>query len=598
MSIGADPIVSPSLEAMAKTNEPPEEKKGGTRHDIKYAFKLIGRYFRADPTFGTALILANIVIGSGSSYLILFAQEKLAAITNALAAKDAGPIAALGMLVILAGMSYLVAHAVADLCKYVLRMRARTRYTDHFLKGWLGSNRFYRMEQSGKVDHPEQRIQEDVYAFIEHTLSIGPGLITGLTPLFLYSGKLWNLSQPISLDFIGLPYEIQGGFFFAAAGFAIFWTFVTHLFGSGLTKAEVVRQGLEAQFRHQMAALRENSESVAFERGVSAERGRLEATFELIRKNWRRYTASMLQVNLCTGFPGMAFMAVPTLLCAPYVLSGRMKLGDIQLITVSFQIVFMSFGIFVQSYATLAILRSAVARLRFFEECLSEQVSSEISQEDGDNSRVSVRNLQVNFPDGSTMVDVGNLSFSSGDRVLIKGKSGAGKSSLLRAVAGLWPYGKGVVQMPPEARVCFLPQRAYMPDGTLATLLCYPLAQEQVSEDLLRELLRQFDLAKLIPRLHDFASWRRVLSPGEQQRVAAARAIINRPDFLFIDEATSALDSQSEATLYSLLEQHLPSTALISVAHRKAVEAFHVNVLKISEGRAVLERLDAGKDKG
>lgn len=578
----------PNIVTSTLENRGPETRDGSTRLDIKYAANLVARYFKADPVAGTCLVLGYVALLGGGSFLLLRSQEHLASLTNALAAKNAEPIAALALVILATGLTYLLSHLLADLFKYLIRIRARGEYSRQFIDRWTTDNRFHRLEQDGKLDHPEQRIQEDVYVFIEHMISLGPGLIASMAPMLLYSDKLWGLSQPVTLSFFTIKYELHGSLFFAAAGFAILWTCVTHLLGSGLTRSEVIRQKLEARFRHEMAWLRENSEAIAFERGSQYERARLNDTFSLIRENWRKYTRAHLQIAFCVGLPPMIFMVVPALLCAPYVLDGRMQIGDIQLVGMSFQIVYMSFGVLIQSYDTIAILRSAVARLRYFDEQLALPSRSDIEHSAVQQDGVTVENLRLCYPDGRPMLSIEGLAINPGSRLLITGESGSGKSTLLRSLAGLWPSGNGEIRVPESAKICFLPQRAYLPEGSLAMVLCYPTPVESVDESLLRELLDRMGLSSLSARLDEHANWRRTLSPGEQQRIAAIRAIINAPDFLFIDEATSALDARSEATLYALLDEYLPSSsAIISVAHRPAVAAFHTSRLQVVDGHAV-----------
>ncbi|HEX7856398.1 MAG TPA: ATP-binding cassette domain-containing protein [Sphingobium sp.] len=579
-----DPVIDPTIGASAATNLSPEMLSGGTGPDLRFTLRLVASYFAADRWVGGGLVIVYILLAGGGSFFMLKAQENLADITNALAARQGGPVLGLAVIVLCLALVFLITSLITEWCQYIVRIRARRYYTDNSLAKWLTGNRFHSIERAGNLDYPEQRIQEDIYIFIEKVLALGPGMIASVVPMVLYSTKLWSLSLPIPLTAIGLPFNLHGAFFFAAGGFTLFWTYVTHILGRDLTASEVVRQNLEAEFRHDMASVRENSEAIAFERGSAHQAERLNGVFGLIRQNWRRYTVAQIKVRFCLNFPSMAFLVLPSLMCAPFILDGKMQVGDIQLVGASFNAVYLSVGVVIQMYAQLAILRSAAARLRYLDERLNAATPVGIGHSMTARPDIGVEGLSVFYPDGTMMVNVGDLAIRRGDRLLIKGKSGAGKSTLLRAIAGIWPFGRGDVVLPADSKVSFLPQRAYMPEGTLAGLMCYPSEPDPALDEWLAELLGLFGLSRLAPRLHEYAVWRNILSPGEQQRVAAARAIVNRPDYLFLDEATSALDSHSEANLYSLLDEHLPDAAIISIAHRRTVEQFHTKTIDVIDG--------------
>jgi putative ATP-binding cassette transporter len=284
----------------------------------------------------------------------------------------------------------------------------------------------------------------------------------------------------------------------------------------------------------------------------------------------------------------------PTAFCAPFVLSGQMHVGDIALVAASFGQVYVGIGSLVIQYGELAILRSSVARLRLLHETLLTPITSDIKVLESADSGIHASALAIAYPDGKPMVSVGDLNIAPGQRLLVQGRSGAGKSTLLRSIAGLWPYGRGSVTLPQGASIAFLPQRGYMPDGTLASLMAYPNAPNAHTDAEYSELLAKLGLEKLIPQLHEYRPWARILSPGEQQRIAGARAILGKPTYLFVDEATSALDVQSERSLYGLFNEKLPNAALVSVAHRPTVAQYHDTLLKLDDGRASLTPLSPG----
>ncbi|MFK4873514.1 ABC transporter ATP-binding protein/permease [Novosphingobium sp. ZW T3_23] len=588
MTIDESHSLADPVDIRLAEGEPPPENRGRTVWpDVRHAFGLAKQYFAKDPLVGGILFAIKLGIGAGISYATVNVQLTMASVTTALAARNGAVIPGLLITAIATFAGVIVAALLGDWVRYTLRIRARSVLTGSLLGRWLDGNRYYDLERRARLDHPEQRIQEDVFIYVEEMLAIVPGLIGSLLPLFLYSGKLWTMSPPVPLNGIGLPFTLEGYLVYSTVGFALLWTVVTHLVGAKLTTTEITRQGLEAQFRQEMAGVRENSEAIAFQKGAVFEGARLDSTFQLIKENWRRYTYANLRVTFATQIPTLLFLMGPAALCAPFVISGRMQVGDIQFVAAAMIAVFSAVGVVIQSYRQLAILRSAVSRLRYFDELLEGAARPDgIAVVASADNAYSTRNLVIDRPTGEPMVEVEDIVIRKGARILVKGQSGAGKSTFLRALAGLWCHGSGTVAAPADMRVHFVPQRSYMPDGTLASLMAYPADPGSVSDETFRMLLDRLGLGQLSPRLHDYASWRRILSPGEQQRIAAARAILAAPDFLFVDEATSALDMHSEAIFYTLLAERLPDAAIISVAHRPTVEAYHDRAIEFAQGKA------------
>lgn len=581
-------LVDPGTARVVATDQPPETRAYGLKADLRYAGRQIATYVRSDPVIGVGLLGLQLALEAGGSVVMLKAQTQLASITNALVARNTDVVPALLSVVALLGVCVIVFSLLGDFARYTLRIRARQRLTERIVARWMALNQFFHLERKRNVDHPEQRIQEDVYAFVDHVLSLGPSIFGAVFSIGLYARELWRLSPPVTIDLLGTSMVIHGYFFYLVCGFAFVWTFVTHWLGAGLTRAEIVRQRLEAQFREEMAGIRENGEAIAFEQGAANEQRRLGATFGLIRSNWRLYTFAQMRVTFATSTPTVVLLMAPMLLCAPYVMSGQMQLGDVQMVTGSMVMVYNSTGIFINLYRGLALLRSAVSRLHFFDRQLDDPPPRGISAQPAADGSIATQDLLLAYPDGRPLLQVGDLRIAPGQRLLIRGASGSGKSTLLRSLAGLWPHGSGSVRTPAAARTCFLPQRGYMPDGTLASLIAYPAAPDSLSDAVVAEVLRELRLPQLADRLHEFAPWRRILSPGEQQRIACARALLSGADFVFLDESTSALDPEAEARFYTLLVERLPQAAVISVAHRDSVERFHSQVAQVLDGRLVL----------
>jgi putative ATP-binding cassette transporter len=478
--------------------------------------------------------------------------------------------------------------------RLVLRIRMRRVLTTRLLDRWMQDNSFFHLQRRTEIDYPEQRIQEDIYTFVEKVTLIGVSLVASVFGVFLYTSQLWRLSPPIVIPALGMTHAIPGLLVYVAFGLAMAMTVLVHWAGRLLTRAEVVRQRLEAQFRQEMQAVRSNGESIAFARAGGIERRRLANTFQLIIINWRAYTTANMRITLVSGLPDAFMFLFPILISIPFVQNGKMQIGDIQIVGASFASVYSGFSAVVAQYSELAILRSAVARLQLFDDLLSMPLGSGIRVEEIADQRVGVRDLNVTYPNGEPMVELKDLQIAPGSRLLMQGRSGTGKSTLLRSIAGLWPYGKGEVELPEHARIAFLPQRNYMPDGTLASLMSYPDGPDSHGDAEYADLLKALGLERLVPQLHRYGPWSQILSPGEQQRIAAARAILARPDFLFVDEATSALDAQLEEQLYKELVERLPDAAIISIAHRQSVAAYHDRRLLIENGVANVAPLARG----
>jgi len=585
-------IADPSVVDAVKT-EMPQESGGKTLWaDIRYGASLVVQYVKADPLMGSLLIAYQFAHSGLAMSFFLKMQLAFAGVVNALAAHNAAVIPGIITEILTFGAVTTVLAAIGTWSRLSLRMRMRRVLTTSLLDRWLSDNRFFHLDRRAQIDYPEQRIQEDIFQFVDKLTLIGVSILASLFGVLLYTSQLWRLSPPVVLDAIGMTQPVPGLLVYLAFGFALAMTVLVHWVGALLTRAEVVRQRLEAQFRSEMHAVRANGESIAFVRAAPIERQRLANTFLLIVMNWRTYTVANMRITIATGLPDILLMLMPYLLCIPFVLDGRMQIGDIQIVSASFSQVYNGIGALVTQYAELATWRSSIARLRLLNEALQQPMRSDIVISEKPVSRIAARDLRITFPNGAPMVDLSELDIEPGSRVLVQGTSGAGKSTLLRSIAGLWPYGSGAVDLPADASIAFLPQRNYMPNGTIASLMAYPHRPEHYGDDEYISLLNALGLERLIPNLHAYQPWSQILSPGEQQRIAAARAILGQPDFLFIDEGTSALDAQSETKVYKTIVDRLPKAALISVAHRESVASFHQQLLRVEHGKASVSPLN------
>jgi putative ATP-binding cassette transporter len=458
----------------------------------------------------------------------------------------------------------------------MLQIEWRTWLTDHLLAGWLKDQAHYRMQLLDRgTDNPDQRIAEDLRLFVDYTSSLFLGLLSAVVTLGSFVVILWTLSGPIEL----WGMTIHGYLVWVALLYAIFGTGLTHLIGRRLIGLGFERQRVEADFRFSLVRLRENAEGVALYRGEAEELGGLRQRFGAVIANWWALMYKRKQLGWFTSFYSQLAIIFPYVVVAPRFFSGAIPLGAIFQTASAFGQVQGSLSWFIGAYTDFADWKATVDRLVGFRESL-ERVKAEAALRDGEivqapQPDIALENLEIALPRGASLLAGANLALEPGKNVLLTGPSGAGKSTLFRALAGIWPYWKGRIRMPQGARVLFLPQKPYLPLGTLRHAVAYPGDAARVSDDEVKQALEAAGLAHKAEELDKAENWSQVLSGGEQQRLAFARALINRPDWLFLDEATAALPEDAQAALYRLLAEKLPGTTVVSIGHRESLAAFH-----------------------
>ncbi len=471
-----------------------------------------------------------------------------------------------------------------------LQIRWRRWMTTRYLDEWLSDRAYYRISLTTDraaigTDNPDQRIAEDLRDFTETTLSLSLDLLSNIVSLASFVTILWSLSGSVELFGISIP----GYMVWAAVVYAVIGTFCTHLVGRPLAALNFRQQRVEADFRYSLVRVRENMEGIALYRGEHEEQGLLLHRFGAVIGNWYAIMRRMKMLNTLVVGYGQAAVIFPIIVAAPRYFSGAMQLGGLVQTAGAFGQVQNSLSWFVDSYSLLANWRAIVERLATFHQAIVSAraaAAHDFDRVDSPDGTVRLSDLTLSLPDGTKLLEHAELVLQPGHSVVVTGRSGSGKSTLFRAFAGIWPFGGGQVAMPGSA--FFLPQRPYIPLGTLRHVIAYPQPAEKFDRAALTAALTDVGLANLTDLLDREENWPTRLSGGEQQRVAIARALLARPDWLFLDEATASLDPESETDMYRVLRERLPNTTLVSIAHRPSVAAFHQQrlVLRREEGKA------------
>ena len=469
---------------------------------------------------------------------------------------------------------YIMIAVYAVYLRQLLQIRWRTWMTKNYLNSWMKNQTYYHLQNS--TDNPDQRISEDINSFVNTTLQLIVGFLRQITTLVAFSFVLWELSGEITFEVGGSEFVIYGYMFWFSVIYSGAGTFLVHKVGRKLIGLEFDQQKYEADFRFSMMRVRENSESIAFYRGESSEMESFLDRFKNVIKNFRALMTKTKHLNFYVNGYAQLAVIVPLILAAPKYFSKEIQLGGLMQTVSAFGRVQDALSYFVDSYATIAGLAAVINRLAGFTEHVEEvqKVESKVVKET--SSKLEIENLNISLPTGRQLLKNLSLAVENKKSVLVTGASGCGKSTLLRTLAGIWDYATGKISLPENAKVMFLPQKPYLPIGTLRRALIYPAAEvDSPSDEILKSTLELADLKNLTEKLDTADDWSRILSVGEQQRLAFARVLLSKPSYIFLDEATSALDEPRELEMYDLLKKNLPDTTIVSVGHRSTLFQVH-----------------------
>ncbi|CUH95736.1 hypothetical protein P22_1816 [Propionispora sp. 2/2-37] len=547
------------------------------------AWKLARAYWSSEEKWrARGLLAAIIALNLGIVYINVLINKWRSTFYNVLNEHNRdGFVSALGDFSMLAGFFILMAGYQLYL-RMMLTIRWRKWLTTQYLGEWLHNQTFYRMKllDSNNTDNPDQRISEDINLFVTHALTLSLGLLREGVTLISFIFILWQMSGDLEIPLGQTVFVVSGYLVWAAIGYAGLGTWLTVKLGKPLVKLNFIQQRYEADFRFSLMRLRENSESVALYKGQQEEQRNFLSRFQNVFSNyWKVMNLNKKLTWFVAGYSQVSII-FGILVAAPRYFANKITLGEMFQIADAYGTVQTSLSFFIDSFTQLAEWQAVINRLSQFSVNMDnvramrqKQVEPEIVRQPQES--LCVENLTVCRPDGHPLLQNIHLQLAPGDTVLVSGPSGCGKSTLLRALAGIWPFGQGKIVFPADKQALFLPQKSYIPIGSLREALTYPGLAQPVDEAGLKQVLDECKLGFLGGRLEEVEDWAQVLSLGEQQRLAFARVLLQRPEILILDEATTALDEPIEQELYQLISKKMPRAILVSVGHRSTLTKYH-----------------------
>lgn len=554
----------------------------GIGSTLKTVWRIAAPYFRSDDKWaGIALLTAVVVIELATVGINVLLNSWNNRFYNALQERNWDSfVSEIIYFTVIVTIFIIIAVYQLYLNQW-LQIRWRKWMTERYLGEWLSHANHYRMQLQGDAaDNPDQRITDDVKLFVDRTLNIGIGLLNSVVTLGSFVVILWTLSSAAPLHLFGRDIDIPGYMVWGALIYAALGTWLTHLIGWPLVGLDFRQQKYEADFRFNLVRVRENSEQIALLHGDRAERERLLTRFGAVVENWLGIMSRTKKVTAFTASYSQASVIFPYILVAPAYFANKMQLGGMMQTASAFGSVQGALSFFISTYRSLAEWQAVVARLNGFEAGIDAAKALAVSPNSiqpaaAENNVIALDDLLLTLPNGKPLVQTSGFRIKSGERTLVTGPSGSGKSTMFRAIAGIWPFGKGTISIPKGASLMMLPQRPYFPVGSLASAITYPSKDNTYRTAQLGDVLKLVGLPALAERLDEDGHWNRTLSLGEQQRLGIARALLHTPQYLFLDEATASLDEPSEEMLYRLIVDKLPQTTIVSIGHRKTLEAFH-----------------------
>jgi putative ATP-binding cassette transporter len=466
-----------------------------------------------------------------------------------------------------------------------LEIRWRHWLTDRFIDMWLRHQTYYRLNLQGLTINPEQRISEDINLFVKNTLDLAIGLLRHTLMLVVFSAVLWQLSGLVHITVAHNSLPVPGYLVWLALLYSTLGTCLTIRVGRPLIFRNILQQTHEAHFRSGLARIKEHDECVALYGGEPTEKLHLARQFQKIVQNYLHIARSTKLLTLVSSSYSQLSIVFAFLVASPRYFNDEIQLGQLFEISGAYWYVHSALSYIVDSFGKFALWKAVASRLDNFNSYMAEthhavKITNQITL--SRNNHVKLKNLTVLSSSGRLLLKDLTLDIRPQDKLLISGSLGCGKTTLLKTMAGIWPYFSGTIIKPQNKTVMFLPQKPYIPPGSLRNALLYPNFRESQSDAKLHEALHYCSLEKLVGRLDENDEWGKILSLGEQQCLAFVRVIVQHPDWLFLDEATSSMDEPTERRLYALLERVLPALTLVSVGHRETLRLYHTVQLNLA----------------
>ena len=547
-------------------------------------------------------LLLTIALVVGASYAMNLWNR---AIFDSLQNRDANTVAWLSLLY----FAILVVSVCLSIVQVYFRMTLQRRWrawlNDHLVDRWIGNGRYYQLNLvRGDHANPEYRIADDVRIATESPVVFVSGITQALLSAATFIVVLWTLGGALTLTVAGREWSIPGFLVIAALVYAIIASGAMVLIGRRFVTVSESKNQAEAEYRYVLTRLRENGESIALIRGEEEERAGLDRSLRAVLAAWRQVAVQNIKTTVVSQTSGYIAPVLPIILCAPKFLDGSMTLGQVMQAASAFTIVQGAFSLLVDNYPKMADWTASARRAAALMTALDALDAAEREggadridvSHDGEGAALRLRDLSVRLNDGTAVVGQTDVSIDPGERVLIAGASGSGKSTLVRAIAGLWPWGSGRIAVKTGAKIFLLPQKPYVPIGTLRRAATYPDAADSRSAEDVAEAFVQVGLEHLVEKIDEEAPWDQTLSGGEKQRLAFARILLHKPDIVVLDEATAALDTKSQLQLMQLLVDR-PEITLLSVGHRPELEEFHSRKIELERrtgGAKLVRDIDLG----
>jgi vitamin B12/bleomycin/antimicrobial peptide transport system ATP-binding/permease protein len=553
---------------------------GQIRAFLRDLWSLTKPYFVSEERWSAwGLLVLLVALNLGQVYMLILFNQWYNVFYNALVDKNGPEFWRLIGLFSIYAVIYVALYTYYVYLLQALTIRWRRWLTRDLIDDWLADRHYYRLALTSLgTDNPDQRIAEDVHLFVESTLGYAFNFMRNMVSLVSFMVILWALSGTVTLSLFGVSVDIPRFMVWMAIAYAVIGTILTHFIGRRLAAINFERQRREADFRFSLMRLRENAEGIALYGGEKSESGILSTRFAAVIDNYWQYMKYTKRVNWFTTSYSQASVIFPFIIQAPRYLTDVIKLGDLIQTASAFGKVQDALSWFVDRYADLTVWKATIDRLTTFRAALVEagkQPDRAVQVSESSDKAIAIDDLAMDLPNGKTLISGLDITFKPGEAVLITGQTGTGKSTLLRILSRLWPFGAGKVTLPAGARYLFLPQKPYLPLGTLRDAIAYPDIENPPPDDQVGAVLEELGMGSFKARLDESQNWATVLSGGEQQRVAIARAVFQKPDWLFMDEATAALDEPTEKRVYEMVKRIIPGATIVSVGHRSTLRAFH-----------------------